>query len=48
MKHLNKDQEKERENFVDPESNTELEIVEKISLLEFVRPAFLILVCGKV
>ena len=34
--HLIKDQEKQREFFVDSETNTDLEIVEKISLLEWV------------
>jgi peptide chain release factor subunit 1 len=35
-KHFDKVQEKVRENFIDKDTNAELEIVEKISLLEWV------------
>ncbi|KAJ3232617.1 Eukaryotic peptide chain release factor subunit 1-3 [Chytriomyces hyalinus] len=35
VKHLNKDQEAKRENFVDPETSTDLETVDKMPLLEW-------------
>lgn len=34
--YLNKEQEKQREFFVDPETNTDLEVVDKVSLIEWV------------